>query len=50
MRHAELQHGHRPKNSDCNTEELVDWEHLDTLERNPEMLVRDTSFLPAPLS
>ena len=30
------------------TEELVDWEHLDTLERNPGTLVRDTSFLPAP--
>jgi len=30
------------------TEELVDWEHLDMLERNPGMLVRDTSFLPAP--
>lgn len=28
------------------TEELVDWEHLDKLERNPGMLVRDTSFLP----
>jgi hypothetical protein len=32
------------------TEELVDWEHLDTLERHPEMVVRDTSFLPAPHS
>ena len=30
------------------TEELVDWEHLDMLERNPATLVRDTSFLPAP--
>jgi organic radical activating enzyme len=32
------------------TEELVDWDHLDALERNPQMLVRDTSFLPAPPS
>ena len=31
------------------TEELVDWEHLETLEREPETLVRDTSFLPAPI-
>jgi organic radical activating enzyme len=31
------------------TEELVDWEHLQTLEREPGTLVRDTSFLPAPI-
>lgn len=32
------------------TEELLDWEHLGKLERNPGLLVRDTSFLPAPAS
>ncbi len=32
------------------TEELVDWEHLDTLERDPGTLVRDTSFLPTPVT
>lgn len=31
------------------TEELVDWEHLRTLEREPGTLVCDTSFLPAPI-
>lgn len=31
------------------TEELLDWEHLRELERNPGLLVRDTSFLPAPV-
>ncbi len=29
------------------TEELVDWKHLDLLELNPGILVRDTSYLPA---
>ena len=30
------------------TEELMDWQHLSTLERNPGTLVRDTSYVTAP--
>ncbi|HUY50262.1 MAG TPA: radical SAM protein [Streptosporangiaceae bacterium] len=49
-----FRHGQTPRpewrtQQQHHTEELVDWEHLDTLERNPGALVRDTSFLPAPI-
>lgn len=50
FRHSQVRRPAWRTRQQHHTEELLDWEHLSELERNPGLLVRDASFLPAPAS